>query len=377
MADGMLSLSWNNHSSTFSHTLASLREKERYTDVTLSCEGRFYPVHKLVLSTCSEYFMQMFELTPCKHPVVVLQDVQCKEMEALLSYMYAGVVSVAQSDLPQLIKVAESLQIKGLAVPDENLCSNMKFGHTWSPTDGKNSPFPKKIKREENGTQTQHRISEPRPGISPQSITRHGPHGYNALNSSYGNVMNAHRFSPYGKEGEIPVAHRGNKKEHIIVPKVTPKIDHRYGGKNNKQTNARSISRTDLAKGYYKLDRDHVDDHRTDPMSDEGHDRYLDTDDDNSSDMQELVPVSLVKIEVKDEEDDEHIDVDDTGYDSRHDANQPIPLLVPKREAVEDYRSVSSGSERLNSSFIVTAKPSLSSLASPAGSTLRLRQWRG
>ncbi|XP_071530975.1 uncharacterized protein [Panulirus ornatus] len=119
MADGMLSLSWNNHSATFCHTLASLRAKERYTDVTVTCEGKFYPVHKLVLSTCSEYFENMFEHTPCKHPVVVLRDVKCDELEALLSYMYAGVVSVAQTDLPRLIKVAELLQIKGLAVPDE------------------------------------------------------------------------------------------------------------------------------------------------------------------------------------------------------------------------------------------------------------------
>ncbi|KAK8376112.1 hypothetical protein O3P69_008679 [Scylla paramamosain] len=277
MADGMLSLSWNNHSTTFTHTLATLREKERYTDVTLSCEGRFYPVHKLVLSTCSEYFMRMFELTPCKHPVVVLQDVQCKEMEALLSYMYAGVVSVAQSDLPQLIKVAEALQIKGLAVPDENLCSNMKY-------------------------------------------------------------------SPYSREGDVSSGQRGNKKDQIVVPRVTPKLEHKSENRNNKQTNSRSFPRTDYSKSSYRLDRDHTDDHKD--LSDEGHDRYLDTDDENSSEMQEVLPVSLVKVEVKDEEDDEHIDVDDTGYDSKHESNQPLPLLVPKREPIEDYRSMSSGSER-------------------------------
>lgn len=61
----------------------------------------------------------MFEQTPCKHPVIVLRDVHRAELEALLSYMYAGVVSVAQTDLARLIKVAELLEIKGLAVPDE------------------------------------------------------------------------------------------------------------------------------------------------------------------------------------------------------------------------------------------------------------------
>lgn len=93
--------------------------QERFTDVTITCEGKFYPVHKLVLSTCSDYFQKIFECTPCKHPVIVLKDIHCKDIEALLSYMYAGVVSVAQKDLSQLIKAAELLQIKGLAVPDE------------------------------------------------------------------------------------------------------------------------------------------------------------------------------------------------------------------------------------------------------------------
>ncbi|XP_045582837.1 zinc finger and BTB domain-containing protein 14 isoform X4 [Procambarus clarkii] len=144
MAEGMLSLSWNNHSSTFCQMLSALREVERYTDVTVACEGKFYPVHKLVLSTCSDYFLKMFECTPCKHPIIVLKDVKCKDMEALLSYMYAGIVSVAQSDLAQLIKAAELLQIKGLAVPDEVAFSNRKVR---SMTDSSNSPHPKRHKR--------------------------------------------------------------------------------------------------------------------------------------------------------------------------------------------------------------------------------------
>lgn len=60
----------------------------------------------------------MFEHTTCKHPVIVL-NIQSADLEAILSYMYDGAVNVAQTNLPQLIKVAELLQIKGLAVPDE------------------------------------------------------------------------------------------------------------------------------------------------------------------------------------------------------------------------------------------------------------------
>lgn len=150
----MLSLSWNNHTSTFCHMLSSLREKERYTDVTVTCEGKFYSVHKLVLSTCSDYFLKMFERTPCKHPIIVLKDIHCKEIEALLNYMYDGVVSVAQNDLSQLIKAAELLQIKGLAVPDEPPgSSGRKTQNARNSTDDRISPNPKRHKRDQGETQ--------------------------------------------------------------------------------------------------------------------------------------------------------------------------------------------------------------------------------
>ncbi|XP_047737414.1 longitudinals lacking protein, isoforms H/M/V isoform X5 [Hyalella azteca] len=116
---GLLSLKWNNHRAAFFNVLSNLREKECYTDVTLACDGKFYPVHKLILSTCSEYFEQMLEQTHCKHPVIVLKDIQNEDLESLLSYMYVGEVNVVQEKLSGLIKAAECLKIKGLAVPDE------------------------------------------------------------------------------------------------------------------------------------------------------------------------------------------------------------------------------------------------------------------
>ena len=61
----------------------------------------------------------MFEETDCKHPIIVLKDIAGEEFELLLSYMYVGEVNVVQDKLSGLIKAAECLKIKGLAVPDE------------------------------------------------------------------------------------------------------------------------------------------------------------------------------------------------------------------------------------------------------------------
>ncbi|XP_045610694.1 protein bric-a-brac 2 isoform X7 [Procambarus clarkii] len=119
MDGGLLSLRWNDHGQTFFKMLSGVRKREAYCDVTLACDGRFYPVHKLVLSTCSDFFDQMFEKTACKHPVIVVANVAYKDLEALLNYMYLGEVNVLQTELTGLMKAAEALRIKGLAEPSK------------------------------------------------------------------------------------------------------------------------------------------------------------------------------------------------------------------------------------------------------------------
>ena len=93
--------------------------QESFSDATLTCDGKFYSVHKFVLATCSSYFRDMFNNTNCKHPIIVLKDVSCQNLEDLLDFMYLGEVNVPQEKLGNLIKVAECLKIKGLAVPDD------------------------------------------------------------------------------------------------------------------------------------------------------------------------------------------------------------------------------------------------------------------
>jgi len=148
----LLSLKWNNHRSTFLHILGVLRDKQAYTDVTLACDGKFYNVHKLVLSTCSDYFSAMFDKTDktCKSPIIVLKDIKCEDLEALLDYMYLGEVNVRQCDLASLIKSAECLRIKGLAVPDDEPPKKVPNRTESNRRDNvSGSPPPKRKRREE------------------------------------------------------------------------------------------------------------------------------------------------------------------------------------------------------------------------------------
>lgn len=46
--------------------------------------------------------------------MIILQDVKHEEVEALLKFMYQGEVNVRQKDLSTFLKVARTLQIRGL-----------------------------------------------------------------------------------------------------------------------------------------------------------------------------------------------------------------------------------------------------------------------
>lgn len=108
------SLCWNNFHNNLSSGFNSLLESEHLVDVTLAAEGKYLKAHKIVLSVCSQYFKELFCVNPCKHPIVILKDVSYNALKDLLQFMYQGEVSVSQDEFTNFMKVAETLQIKGL-----------------------------------------------------------------------------------------------------------------------------------------------------------------------------------------------------------------------------------------------------------------------
>ncbi|KAK7075672.1 hypothetical protein SK128_026730 [Halocaridina rubra] len=113
----IIDLKWNAHSANFSKNLSILRDQQLYTDVTISCGNQFYPAHRLVLSSCSSFFARAFEEVDCKSPALLLHGVDQLILEHLLMFMYDGQVTIPQDVLPQFIKVAHWLGMKGMDVP--------------------------------------------------------------------------------------------------------------------------------------------------------------------------------------------------------------------------------------------------------------------
>ena len=110
-------LRWNNHQQNFATMVEDLWRHDTFTDVILCSEGRVFPAHRVILSACSPYFLEILSKVPeHQHPVVFLQGVPLKDLHSLLTFMYSGevVVSNANGDLASFFRTAENLQIKGI-----------------------------------------------------------------------------------------------------------------------------------------------------------------------------------------------------------------------------------------------------------------------
>lgn len=108
-------LRWNNYQSNLTNVFDQLLQSESFVDVTLACDGHSVKAHKMVLSACSPYFQSLFFENPCQHPIVIMRDIKWPELKAAVEFMYKGEINVSQEQIGPLLKVAESLKIRGLA----------------------------------------------------------------------------------------------------------------------------------------------------------------------------------------------------------------------------------------------------------------------
>ncbi|GLV34106.1 broad [Carabus blaptoides fortunei] len=130
--DQQFCLRWNNFQAYITSQFEALRDDEDFVDVTLACEGQRLGAHKVVLSACSPFFKELFKTNPCPHPIIFMRDVEVRHVIALLEFMYAGEVNVAQAQLAGFLRTAESLQIRGLTDASKNHKDNDDLLYTES-----------------------------------------------------------------------------------------------------------------------------------------------------------------------------------------------------------------------------------------------------
>ncbi|KAJ0183636.1 hypothetical protein K1T71_000059 [Dendrolimus kikuchii] len=107
-------LKWNNYQSNLTNSFDQLLQTQLFVDVTIACDGQSLKAHKVVLSACSPYFQSLFMDNPCQHPIIIMRDTKYCDLKAAIDFMYRGEINVSQEQIPALLKVAETLKIRGL-----------------------------------------------------------------------------------------------------------------------------------------------------------------------------------------------------------------------------------------------------------------------
>ena len=101
--DKTFCLKWNNFQQNIFSTIRNLRLDLDFLDVTLYCKGKQLKAHKVILSACSNTFRSILKETQAPHPVIVLWDVDSRDISALLDFMYNGQVDIQQDDLERFL----------------------------------------------------------------------------------------------------------------------------------------------------------------------------------------------------------------------------------------------------------------------------------
>ena len=71
--------------------------------MTISAGDETFEAHKLILSACSPYFRGLLNRSPCRHPVIYLNDVSANHVATLLKYMYVGQIAV-KKEVSRILK---------------------------------------------------------------------------------------------------------------------------------------------------------------------------------------------------------------------------------------------------------------------------------
>ena len=114
-------LKWNDFNANASTAFGRFRGKDFLQDVSLvGDDNQQIAAHKLVLSSCSEYFMNIFKNNKHSHPLICLEGTSNSDLTNMLDYMYNGEVKIFQENLDRFLALAQRFQLQGLMMQGDD-----------------------------------------------------------------------------------------------------------------------------------------------------------------------------------------------------------------------------------------------------------------
>ena len=105
------------HSVEILRSTNTLRKQSLLCDAILHVEDRDFPVHRVILAACSDYFKAMF--TNCmsesssEQKKIVIKGLSADTMDILLDFIYTETIKVNVENVQALLPAACLLQLNG------------------------------------------------------------------------------------------------------------------------------------------------------------------------------------------------------------------------------------------------------------------------
>ena len=109
-------LKWSGYRANISDSFKQFQSNNNFCDVTLVCEDdKQLQAHKVVLSACSPFFLNILQKNPHPHPLLFLKGIRSEQLTPVIDFLYEGEVSVLHEEIVDFLATAKELQIQGLS----------------------------------------------------------------------------------------------------------------------------------------------------------------------------------------------------------------------------------------------------------------------
>ena len=120
------SLKWNEFQTNAAASFKRLRNEDDFYDVTLvSDDQQQMSAHKLVLSSCSDYFKNILKKNnKNSHMTLCIEGISFTELNSVLDYIYNGEIQIFQEDLDRFMAIGQRLKLEGLLTENDTKHTN-------------------------------------------------------------------------------------------------------------------------------------------------------------------------------------------------------------------------------------------------------------
>ena len=110
-----VNVNWNQFEVSAAKSFKDLWNNNNFTDVTLASEDdQQIRAHKVILSSCSNFFSSILVKNPHPSPLIYLKGIRYKELELMMKFLYLGQCQVGERDLEGFLATGKALEIQGL-----------------------------------------------------------------------------------------------------------------------------------------------------------------------------------------------------------------------------------------------------------------------